>query len=155
MLAPYSRILTPAGDAHRFTEVCFALSSGTRLEVLSVLLSAQEPLHIREVARRVTMDPSPVRGHLDVLVKTGFARELPERGRERRFVADVSDVRVVLAPPTRPLGVDQNRAPSKRIRRLTDHMKDVERKMHKLELELAKLADERATLWREADNKDD
>lgn len=154
MLAPYSRVLTPAGDAHRFTEACFALSSGTRLEVLNVLLTAQEPLHIREVARRVSMDPSPVRGHLDVLVKTGFARELPEPGRERRFVADISEVRVVMTPPSRPIEVDPKKPPSRHIRKIGERMKEIEGKMHKLEMELAKLADERATMWRESDEEE-
>lgn len=144
-------MLTPDGDAHRFTEACFALSSGTRVEVLNVLLRAQEPLHIREVARRVQLDPSPVRGHLDVLVKTGFARELPEPGRERRFVADVSDLRLVLSPPARPADADPKKEPSKPIRKISERIEEIQAKMHKLELELAKLGEERAKLWRESE----
>lgn len=149
MAGAYHRVLTPDADAHRFTEACFALSSGTRIEVLKVLLHATEPLHIREVARRLQLDPSPVRGHLDLLVKTGFAREIPEPGRERRFVAEVSDMRLVLVPPVRPADAVAANADSRPIRKITEKMKDVESKMHKLELELAKLGEERAALWLE------
>lgn len=148
MLGPRSRVLTPDGDEHRFTEACFALSSGTRLQVLTVLLTAAEPMHIREIARRVGADPSPVRGHLDFLVKTGFARELPEPGRERRFVADVSAIRLILAPPERPPDAAA-KEPSKHIRKLSEKIKEIESKIHKLELEAAKLAQERAEWWRE------
>jgi DNA-binding MarR family transcriptional regulator len=147
MAGAYHRVLSPDADAHRFTEACFALSSGTRIEVLKVLLHATEPVHIREVARRLQLDPSPVRGHLDLLVKTGFAREIPEPGRERRFVANVSDLRLVLVPPVRPADADPAREESKPMRKLAERMKDVEAKMHKLELELAKLGEERASLW--------
>ncbi|HWH08482.1 MAG TPA: winged helix-turn-helix domain-containing protein, partial [Candidatus Thermoplasmatota archaeon] len=105
MLGPASRVLTPDGDEHRFTEACFALSTATRVAIVGTLILAEEPLHIREVARRVGMDPSPVRAHLELLVKTGFARELHEQGRERRFVADVGSIRLVLTPPDRPAGV--------------------------------------------------
>jgi DNA-binding transcriptional regulator GbsR (MarR family) len=148
---PSLRVLTPEGDLHRFTEACFALSSGTRVEVLNTLLLAQQPLHIREIARRVKSDPSPVRSHLDLLVKLGFARELPEPGRERRFVADVSALRLVLAPPTRPADVDPKKEPSRAIRRIDERMKDLEEKMHRVERELAKLGEERAALWRKGD----
>lgn len=141
------RILTPDGDTHRFTEACFALSSGTRIAVLQALLLATEPLHIREIARRVGADPSPVRTHLDLLVKTGLAREIPDPSRERRFVAHVSGVRLVLTPPERPVDAPQERQPTKAIQRINDRMKTVLEKIHKYERELAALADERAELW--------
>ena len=148
MLGRRERILTPEGDLHRFTETCFALSAGTRMEVLSVLMGATQPLHIREIARRIQSDPSPVRAHLDLLVRMGFARELPELGRERRFVAEVSAVRVILTPPERPADVDPKREPPRAVRRKTEKIRELEAKVHKLELELAELADERAALWR-------
>lgn len=151
MLGHRERIFTPEGDAHRFAEACFALSSGTRLAVLQVLLQAQEPLHIREVARRVGIDPSPVRTHLDVLVKTGYAREIPDPSRERRFVADVSGVRLILTPPERPIDAPAGKAPTKGIQRINEKMRHLEEKIHRYERELAQLADERAELWKKAE----
>lgn len=149
MLGLWERVLTPEGDTHRFTESCFALSSGTRVGVLMTLLSAREPMHIREVARRVGLDPSPVRTHLELLVKSGMAREVPEPGRERRFVADVSAVRLVLIPPERPVDVPADVAPSKQIHKLSDKILAIEEKIHRLQREMAALADERADVWRE------
>ena len=149
MLAPAHRVLTPHGDEHRFTEACFALSTATRVAIMGVLVNAEEPLHIREVARRVELDPSPVRAHLELLVKTGFARELRDAGRERRFVADVSGVRLVLSPPERPIDAPPG-DPPKAVRKLVEKMRDVEEKIHKLELELARLGEARAEAWRAA-----
>lgn len=149
MLGTRERILTPDGDAHRFTETCFALSSGTRLAVLMTLLHAEEPLHIREVARRVGADPSPVRTHLDLLVKTGLAREIPDPTRERRFVADVSGMRLVLTPPARPADVPAGLAPTKAIHKATDKIQALEEKLFRVEREIAELHDERAALWKE------
>ena len=149
MLAPVHRVLTPHGDEHRFTEACFALSTATRVAIMGVLVNAEAPLHIREVARRVELDPSPVRAHLELLVKTGFARELRDPGRERFFVADVSGVRLVLSPPERPVEAPAGELP-KAVRKLTEKMQDVEAKIHKLELELARLGEARAEAWRTA-----
>ena len=151
MLGHRERILTPEGDAHRFAEACFALSSGSRLAVLRTLLTAPEPLHIREVARRVGLDPSPVRTHLDLLVKMGLAREIPDPSRERRFVADVSGVRLILTPPERPLDAPAGKQPTKAIQRINEKMRHVEEKLHRYERELAELADQRAALWKQAD----
>lgn len=149
MLGHRERILTPDGDPHRFTEACFALSAGTRLAVLQVLLNADGPLHIREIARRVGSDPSPVRTHLELLVKTGLAREIPEAARERRFVADVSGIRLVLTPPERPADAPAGAEATKAIRKITDKIRGLEEKVHRLEREMADLADERAALWKE------
>lgn len=150
MLGSWERVLTPAADEHRFTEACFALSSGTRVAILMTLTGAREPMHIREIARRVGLDPSPVRQHLEVLVKSSLAREIPEPGRERRFVADVSDVRLFLVPPDRPSDVPPSVAPTKAIHKLTDKMLGIEEKIHRLQRDLAALADERVAVWRDA-----
>lgn len=149
MLGTRERILTPEGDAHRFTEACFALSAGTRLAVLQSMLLSPEPMHIRELARRVGADPSPVRTHLDLLVKTGFAREIQDTTRERRFVADVSGVRLMLTPPDRPGDVPAATTPSKSVLKITEKLRAIDEKIHKLEREAAELSDERAALWRE------
>ena len=153
MLGTRERILTPEGDAHRFTEACFALSAGTRLAVLMTLLHAEEPLHSREVARRVGTDASPVRTHLDLLVKTGLARELPDPSRERRFVADVAGVRLMLTPPVRPADVPASRQPTKAVHKITEKIRSLEEKLHRIEREIADLQDERVALWKEIDSE--
>lgn len=151
MLGHRERVLTPEGDDHRFTETCFALSAGTRLAVLRALVLADGPLHIREIARRVGSDPSPVRTHLELLVKTGLAREMQDVSRERRFVAHVSAVRLILTPPDRPAEVPATVEPSKAIRKLTEKILALEDKAHRIEREIAALADERAALWKDLD----
>lgn len=148
MLGTRERILTPEGDEHAFADACFALSAGARLAVLQVLLTADQPLHIREVARRVGVDPSPVRTHLDVLVRTGFAREIPDNSRERRFVADVSGVRLILTPPERPVDAAPGHE-TKAIRKLTDKIRGLEEKVFRIEREIGELADQRTALWME------
>lgn len=150
MLGLRERVLTPEADTHVFADACFALSAGTRLAVLNTLLLADGPLHIREVARRVGLDPSPVRTHLDLLVKNGLAQELPDPSRERRFVADVSSVRLILTPPERPADAPRDLEPTKAIRKATDKIRALEEKLHRIEREIADLAEERAQLWREA-----
>lgn len=147
MLAPAFRVLTPDGDEHRFTEACFALSTATRVAILSTLMHATEPLHIREVARRVGTDPSPVRTHLELLAKTGFVRELHEPGRERRFIANVSGLRLVLAPPERPIDAPPGE-PSRLVKKLGEKIKEAESKVHRLELEIARLGELRQKAWR-------
>lgn len=149
MLGSRERILTPEADTHVFADACFALSSGTRLAVLQALLLADGPLHIREVARRVGLDPSPVRTHLDLLVKTGLAQEIPDATRERRFIADVSGVRLILTPPERPADVPRELEASKAIRKTTEKIRALEDKAHRIEREIAALAEERAFLWKE------
>lgn len=149
MLGLWERVLTPEGDAHRFTELCFALSSGTRLGVLVTLLHAREPMHIREIARRVGLDPSPVRTHLEMLAKTGLAREVPEPGRERRFVADASAIRLFILPPDKPTDVPDDIGPTKQILKATDKIHAIEEKIHRLQREMTALADERNALWRD------
>lgn len=150
MLGRRERILTPEADTHAFADACFALSSGTRLAVLSALLHAEEPIHIREVARRVGLDPSPVRTHLDLLVKVGLADEIPDPSRERRFVARVSGIRLILTPPERPADVPRATEAPKGVRKATEKIRALEDKVHRLELEIADLAEARAQLWREA-----
>lgn len=149
MLGDRERVLTPEGEAHRFTEACFALSSGTRMQVLQVLLVAEGALHIREIARRVGSDASPVRAHLEVLVKTGLAREIEDPSRERRFVSNVSGVRLILTPPERPAEARRDAEPTKAIVKVTEKMRGIEEKIHRLERDLVRLAEERAEMWRE------
>lgn len=150
MHALRDRVLTPEGNGHRFVDACFAMSSGTRLAVLQTLMASGVPLHIRELARRIGLDPSPVRSHLEVLVKTGYARELDEVGRERRFIADVSAIRLVLAPPERPLDIPQDIEPTRPIEKMTARMEALQAKITRMEREIADLAEARADMWRRA-----
>lgn len=79
------------------------LGSRTRLAVLAALLRAGQPLHINELARRVGVDASPVRTHLELLLKERLVREVDSAsGRERRFETSLTSVRVVLENVDRP-----------------------------------------------------
>lgn len=73
------------------------LGSRTRLAVLGVLVRASEPMNINEIARRVGVDASPVRMHLEILLKEGLVKELDAAGgRGRRFETPLTGVRLVL-----------------------------------------------------------
>jgi len=88
-------------------QLAATLSSTTRLAVLRTLMQAGQPLHINEIARRVGVDASPVRGHLEQLVKAELARETASPGdRVRTFAPLVEDVRIQVRArrPARPAG---------------------------------------------------
>ncbi|HVM45351.1 MAG TPA: winged helix-turn-helix domain-containing protein [Candidatus Thermoplasmatota archaeon] len=82
------------------------LASRTRLAVLAALARSDKPLHINELARRVGVDASPVRTHLELLLKERLVREVdPPSGRERRFETSLTGVRLTLE------NVNRERAP--------------------------------------------
>src|SRR5438067_9339231 len=90
------------------------LGSRTRLAVLRALVSSDKPLHINEVARRVGVDASPVRTHLELLVKAGLAREVGlDVGRERRFETVLQGVRVTLEGAQRATAPEKGQAAQK------------------------------------------
>jgi predicted transcriptional regulator len=64
--------------------------------VLSELIQSPQPLHINELARRVGVEASPVRMHLELLVKAGLAVEVESLGRERKFATSLRNVRLIL-----------------------------------------------------------
>lgn len=81
----------------QLADLGLVFSARTRLAVLGVLVRADRPLNINEVGRRVGVDASPVRGHLELLVKEGLAREMPTTsGRERLFETSLKNVTVTL-----------------------------------------------------------
>ena len=109
-----------------------ALGNRTRLAVLGVLVRASEPLHINELARRVGVDASPVRSHLELLVKEGLAREVePPTGRERRFETSLTNVRVTLEGVNRPRRPKDAPLPKPALR--------IQKKMEALAKDLARL----------------
>src|SRR5438874_7283767 len=92
------------------------LGSRTRLAVLRALVSSDKPLHINEVARRVGVDASPVRTHLELLVKAGLAREVGlDVGRERRFETVLQGVRVTLEGAERATAPEKGREKPKDV----------------------------------------
>lgn len=147
------RVFAWPADGGQFGDAAFALSSATRLAVLETLVTAKgEPLHIQEVARRVGIDASPARQHLEVLVKAGFAEEAPRTtGRERRFTTRVTGVKVVLEGALRgaPLPKESGKERPKTLRKIESRVDDIKGKMGKLRSELAKAEKERERLVRE------
>lgn len=110
-----------------------ALGVRTRLAVLQTLVRAEGPMNINEMARRVGLDASPVRGHLQALVAAGLAREVEApTARERLFETPITNVVVTLEgarragrPPKGPL--------PKAAKRLQRKLDDVQKDMAKLE----------------------
>ena len=122
-----------------------ALGNKTRLAVLGVLVRASEPLNINEVARRVGVDASPVRSHLELLVKEGVAREVDApTGRERRFETSLVNVRLTLEGVNRPPAPKDAPLPKpalriqKRLLALQRDLARLEEKGRKLQEELRK-----------------
>ena len=122
------------GAPEQLADLGSALSSRTRIAVLAALIRAEKPLHINELARRVGVDASPVRTHLELLMKEGLVREVDSAtGRERYFESDVTGITITVE------GVNKPRAPkdvekSKQVLRL-------ERKMQLIDRESARLAE--------------
>ena len=132
------RAVSLLGTPEPLADVAGVLGSPTRLAVLATLVRSKESLHIQELARRVGVDASPVRTHLEVLCRAGLAREVKEgTGRERRFVAAVSDVRLVLVDANRP--AEPPGPPTRRQLRIKEKLADLAKKMEKLEREAASL----------------
>lgn len=139
VLEPFeNRTVTLRGAPEVFLDVAFALSSPTRVAVLEALMASPEALHIQELARRVGVDASPVRGHLEVLLKAGLVRELTGTvGRERRFTTTLTGVRIVIEGVDAPVAVSGE--PSKDLLR-------IEKKLERLHAEAAKIRAEAARL---------
>lgn len=131
----------------QLAELGSVLGSRTRLAVLAALVRANEPLHINELARRVGVDASPVRTHLELLLKARLVHEVDTpSGRERRFETSLTNVRLVLEDLHKPkLPAKELSKPAVRIqRRIEALMKDMarlEEKGRKLHAELKKAAE--------------
>lgn len=119
------------------------LASRTRVAVLRALIASDKPLHINELARRVGVDASPVRTHLELLVKAGLAREVGlDVGRERKFETVLQGVRVTLE------GVERAVAPEKGREKPRDVVK-IEKRLAELARDEAKLAEKARRLREE------
>lgn len=117
------------------------LGSRTRLAVLGVLVRASEPLNINELARRVGVDASPVRTHLELLLKAGLIREVGSpSGRERRFETSLTGIGLVLHDVHKPKadGKDLPRA-AQRVQKKLDALA---KEAAKLDAKGRKLAEE-------------
>lgn len=135
----------------QMAELGGTLASRTRLAVLRALMASGQPLHINEVGRRVGVDASPVRTHLELLVKEGVVREVDApTGRERRFTTSLTNIRVTLENVYRAEAPQKGTPPPKvaRLQRKLDALaKDAER----VEERARRTREEIARAWVEAE----
>jgi DNA-binding transcriptional ArsR family regulator len=117
----------------QLAELGSAFASRTRIAVLAALVRSERPLHINELARRVGVDASPVRTHLELLLKQRLVREVDSpTGRERNFETLLTGVVLTLEGVNRPLAPQKGVEPSKAVVRL-------QRKLDAMEKDLARL----------------
>jgi DNA-binding transcriptional ArsR family regulator len=131
-----------------------ALSSRTRLAVLHALIVAGQPLHINEVARRVGVDASPVRGHLEALLKERLVREVDTPiGRERRFTTSLTNIRVTLENVNKPEAPPADRKAPPKVQRLQRKLESLAKDMERVEEKARRTREEMAAAWIEAELK--
>ena len=129
------------------------LASRTRLAVLRALMIAGQPLHINEVARRVGVDASPVRTHLELLAKERIVREVAAPvGRERRFTTSLTGIRVTLENANRPAAPARGKEPPK-VARLQRKLDALAKDMERVEERARRTREEMARAWVEADER--
>lgn len=142
------RTITLEGAPDQLALLGAVLSSRTRIAVLSALVRSPQPLHINEIARRVGVDASPVRTHLELLVKAGLASEVsPDVGRERRFRTTLHDIELRLAGVNRVAAPEKGREPTKQVQKLLKKLAALEADREKLEAHASKLRAELAAAW--------
>lgn len=145
------RDVTLLGQPEQLATLGSVLSSRTRLAVLNALMASGEPLHINEIARRVGVDASPVRTHLELLAKAGIATEVSlELGRERRFETRLSDVRLTLEGVNRSAAPEKQAAPTKQVQKLSKRLGALENEMARLREEARRVKADLAKAWAEA-----
>lgn len=123
------------------------LGARTRLAVLAVLVRADRPLHINEIARRVGVDASPVRTHLELLAKAGFIRELEPTGRERLFETSLTNVVLTLEGVNRAQAPERGQKPTKAIERLQRKLELMQRDIGRIEEKARRVQDEIKKEW--------
>lgn len=124
--------------------------SRTRLAVLRTLVSAGGPLHINEIARRVGVDASPVRTHLELLVKSGLAREVElDVGRERKFETVLQGIRVTLEGAERAVAPEKGREKPREVVKIEKRLAEIAKDEAKLAEKARKLRDELREAWME------
>ena len=125
-----------------------ALSSRTRLAVLAALTRSEKPLHINELARRVGVDASPVRTHLELLLKEGLAREVDSpTGRERFFETSLVNVRLVLEGVNRPVVPKAAGEAPKTVLRLQKKLALIAKETARLEEKARRVNEEIQKAW--------
>jgi len=138
------RTVTLLGQPEVLADLAGVLGSPTRCAVLGALVRSDEPLHIQELARRVQVDASPVRTHLEVLARAGLVKEVTgTSGRERRFTTDLRDARLVLEGIHRPRE-KAGEPPGKDERRVLKKLEVLGKKQARLEREAERLRGELA-----------
>ena len=126
------------------------LGSRTRVAVLRTLVGAGAPLHINEIARRVGVDASPVRTHLELLVKAGLAREVGlDVGRERRFETVLQGIRVTLEGAERAVAPEKGREKPKDVVKLEKRLAELAKDEAKLAEKARRVREEMREAWAE------
>ena len=145
------RVVALSNGGEALARLAAVLGSPTRVAVLQALVASRELVDVQRLARRVGVDASPVRTHLELLVKEGLVREVEVRGRERRFETRLRDVRLVLVGVNRAAAPEKAAgAPPKSVVRLERKLAGLAKDMVKLEAAAARLARERDEAWRQA-----
>lgn len=123
----------------------------TRLAVLGVLVRADHPLHINEIARRVGVDASPVRSHLELLLKERVVREVEtESSRERRFETSLKNIKLTLEGVNRPKAPSSQGPAPKTVLRLQKKLALIERDIGRLNEKARKVQAEISAAWEKA-----
>lgn len=141
------RVVTLAGAPDQLARLAELLSSRTRLSILAELhRGPPEGLNMNELARRVGVDASPVRGHLEILLKEGLVDEVAGPARERRFATRLTDAVLTLK------GVNRTRAegrgePPKAVVKLQRKLEDLDEDAAKLTAKAAKIRAEIEKEW--------
>lgn len=125
-----------------------AFASRTRIAVLAALVRADKPLHINELARRVGVDASPVRTHLELLLKEGLVREVSApTGRERNFEPALTGVLVTLEGVNRPVAPVKGLEPTKAIVRLQRKLEAMEKDISRIQAKAREVQAEMREEW--------
>lgn len=114
----------------QLAELASVLGSRTRLAVLGALVRSTAPVNINELARRVGVDASPVRTHLELLLKAGLVREVDSTsGRERLFETSLTGIGVTLQDLHKPkfAGKELPKAAQRVQKKLDALVKDMSR----------------------------
>ncbi len=127
------------------------LSSATRVAVLTALTRAKDALNINEVARRVGVNASPVRTHLELLARAGIVDEVGEPGaRERRFRTRLTNIRLTLEGVDR-ISIPAARGPvPKAVARIERKLAAMDREMATLRTKAARLRGQIEAAWERA-----
>lgn len=117
------------------------LGSRTRLAVLAALVRSDKPQNINELARKVGVDASPVRTHLELLMKEDLAQEVDSpSGRERLFETNLTGIRITLIDIHKPKTLPQ--ALPKAALRIQKKIDAITRDIARLEDKARRYADE-------------